>query len=802
MSFPPSSSAFDLSELIAQTQSRLASSGPSASSGGADPGASSAGFLSPEPTGGVSVRSTSASFFTPPGGGRDASVLGEFSSGGGVPSSGSSGVFPIFKMSADVMPLLCCGISSGLKFCTAGKTTCTVRQHQKKFAVTLDDLYIAGPRNKAYQEISVASSKVPSESLNQLLLEKYSLEAWQRLFAAVSQSNSKLDETEFDNLKRRTLTSSSIGVTPRKKMERYDEEPSAGEETSADKLSPIGTLLMAEVEDADTEVLAAQMDKILTLAKDNAAGLDKLRREVGADIDRLEVAVQEIACKAGTDPGVGEAPMLSAWEGIAYVNTTLNEVAQASGNLHSEMAASRRRVEDLENKVDVKNENRLKEMENRFIQVETLAKLLFAENQKLSAAIKARPSGSSAFTFGIPPREPGVTLESEKKIQGLEEYVKNLEARVVRAETRGLSTHNSMGDPERAAQVGLLEAKLKTLEARVSSKPVTVAGRTFLSLPDVEAWVAKHAPASGSYLYHDCVSLLENLNATDMCRTDIITDIYQTQKVGLKAEAEARQIASFRITLPSIFCGNQKELTVATTGKHFPGCKTFTQWNAHDGYSGLKFTIERGLVDIRSSIKYDIDSILEDFPEAKSFANDLHGLAHTWINEYVSWLDSFISELKTISGCSIEAAFELGTKCGKRVFEELRRERSMAANANSEPSQARRTAKYLYATLRAHTLMQEFLDRGFRDHSSIFPVINFHLYQTTVSRITVDKHVLDLKNDIKKIEARCNQIDTLSSKVQKLTNPSGTGSQGGAGRGRGGGRGGNSSPGSATTDPE
>lgn len=202
------------------------------------------------------------------------------------------------------------------------------------------------------------------------------------------------------------------------------------------------------------------------------------------------------------------------------------------------------------------------------------------------------------------------------------------------------------------------------------------------------------------------------------------------------------------------------------------------------------------MIDIRSSIKYDIDSILEDYPEAKSFANDLYGLAHTWINEYVSWLDSFISELKTISGSTIETAYELGTKCGKRVFEELRRERSMAANANSEPNQARRTAKYLYATLRSHAVMQEFLDRGFRDHTSIFPVINFHLYQTSASRLTLDKTVLELKNDIKKIDSRCNQIDALTSKVQRLSgnNGGGAGNNGGAGRGRGGGRGGNTSP--------
>ena len=799
MSSPPVSDELDLNALIAQTQSRLATSGPSASSDVVVSSDSAMGLFSPGLPGASSVRSSSTAFFTPPVGGRDAGVLGESFAGGGVPSSGSSsGVFSMFQMSADVASLLCCGVAAGSKFCTLGKATCTVRQHAKKFSFTPGAFYIAGPRNKAFQQVSVEASLIPARAREKLILEKYPLETWQRLFAVIAQAEEELGEEEFENLKRRIVAGTAIGLTPRKGQNRYEEERESWERSKDTKLSPIGMMLMEEVQEVETEVLAAQLDKLLVLSKDTASGLSKLRMEVGSDIDRLELAVQEVACKAGTDPGLADAPMLSAWDGVAYVNHSLQEAKQTTGNLHNELAASRRRVEELESK-DAKTEAKFKEMENRFSQVETLAKLLFAENKKLAAAVGSRPAAPS-FSFGAGPMPIPTIMDTERKFVGMENYIKGIDARLTKAESTvaagmGVATSD---DPERIVKVNLMEAKLRTLEARVSSKPVTVAGRTFLSLPDVEAWVIKNAPGSVSYLYYDCVSLLESINATDMSRSEIITDIYQTQKVGLKAEAEARQIASFRLTLPSIFCGNQKELTIATAGKHFPGCKTYAQWNAHDGYSGLKFIIERGLIDVRSSIKHDIDSILEEHPEAKSFANDIHGLTHTWIMEYVSWLDSFITELKTISGCTIEDAYELGTKCGKRVFEELRRERSMAANANAEPNVARRTAKYLLATLRAHALMQEFLDRGFRDHTSIFPVINFHLYQTTASRITLDKYYLELKTDMKRIDARCNQIDTLSSKVQKLsTTPGGAG--GGGGRGRGG-RGGSNNQ--TANDPE
>ncbi len=54
------------------------------------------------------------------------------------------------------------------------------------------------------------------------------------------------------------------------------------------------------------------------------------------------------------------------------------------------------------------------------------------------------------------------------------------------------------------------------------------------------------------------------------------------------------------------------------------------------------------------------------------------------------------------------------------------------------------------------------IERGFR---AIFPVLNFHRFQSTTTRITVEKFMTDIRNDIKKMDARCNQIDALQSKV-------------------------------------
>lgn len=60
--------------------------------------------------------------------------------------------------------------------------------------------------------------------------------------------------------------------------------------------------------------------------------------------------------------------------------------------------------------------------------------------------------------------------------------------------------------------------------------------------------------------------------------------------------------------------------------------------------------------------------------------------------------------------------------------------------------------------------MQDYVGRGFRDHQSIFPVINYHLFRSSVTKSTFDKH----KQALQKLELRCNQIDSLQGKIAKL----------------------------------
>jgi hypothetical protein len=55
----------------------------------------------------------------------------------------------------------------------------------------------------------------------------------------------------------------------------------------------------------------------------------------------LEVAVKDVALKTGKDPGLGDTPMLSAWEGIVFVNSSTQENSNLVMTLQKEVLGVR-----------------------------------------------------------------------------------------------------------------------------------------------------------------------------------------------------------------------------------------------------------------------------------------------------------------------------------------------------------------------------------------------------------------------------------------------------------------------------
>ncbi len=116
--------------------------------------------------------------------------------------------------------------------------------------------------------------------------------------------------------------------------------------------------------------------------------------------------------------------------------------------------------------------------------------------------------------------------------------------------------------------------------------------------------------------------LVERLSGNYVERKDVINEWYQATKVGL-GEHEARHVASFKITYPTVF-GYVKD-GIANAKHNLPVVKTFKEWNSFDSESGVKSFVMNGMEDLKLQLYQDISTFLGDqFYDARVLANDMH----------------------------------------------------------------------------------------------------------------------------------------------------------------------------------
>jgi hypothetical protein len=127
---------------------------------------------------------------------------------------------------------------------------------------------------------------------------------------------------------------------------------------------------------------------------------------------------------------------------------------------------------------------------------------------------------------------------------------------------------------------------LKSLESRIPIyNLLRLGGMTFQSRCDVAVFVENKMPSNSFSMFQDIVTLMERLSGTYVERKDVISEWYQATKVGLD-EREARHVASFKITSPTVF-GYIKEGS-SSSKHHLPAVKSFKDWNSFDCESGIK----------------------------------------------------------------------------------------------------------------------------------------------------------------------------------------------------------------------
>lgn len=108
------------------------------------------------------------------------------------------------------------------------------------------------------------------------------------------------------------------------------------------------------------------------------------------------------------------------------------------------------------------------------------------------------------------------------------------------------------------------------------------------------------------------------------------------------------------------------------------------------------------------------------------------------------------------------------TVCVRRLFEEIHSERVVARDIFDHNDKAFSTAKYLWATWKAHAVMSKYLKHQFYEHPSIAAVLARHLADNHVKHDdSLASKVSSLGKSITKIEKAAVGADQAASTAEK-----------------------------------
>jgi len=313
------------------------------------------------------------------------------------------------------------------------------------------------------------------------------------------------------------------------------------------------------------------------------------------------------------------------------------------------------------------------------------------------------------------------------------------------------------------SEVKLLHDRYATVDDKLHSESVQIDDFVFGSRRDTEKWVREHVPGHDPDGFHDIMTILMLVTEPHITFKDGMDEAYLSSKVGFNSSSSARNAHSFRCELPDIF---GRMIAGSDKGFPLPALKTQKIWNPNDGVSGVRRSTSQ-------SLRFQVENIklmLTHFygtSKAYHLSFTLLSKSHSFWIALSNWIDEFHLKLTIVSCCSVDEAWLLVASCVRGIFRELRRVRIVAQEAEKLPDKATSCALFLWGSLQAHRIMDEFIVHSFEGHPVITPVINMHLFQHRVPlslHTSLKTKVLVMEKTLHEHRKELDRLKTASAK--------------------------------------
>jgi hypothetical protein len=297
---------------------------------------------------------------------------------------------------------------------------------------------------------------------------------------------------------------------------------------------------------------------------------------------------------------------------------------------------------------------------------------------------------------------------------------------------------------------------MKQLQLRVVGKGVQIANRTFQSFDDVRTWVITNLPIHRYGLFVDGVSIFEFFTHGHIDAETTYSSFYSQYRTGFQSTFEARVASSIQNLFPTVFGKSDSKMD---TAEALPALKTPDKWDSNDGNTGLRYQISRNMAYVEFQIQETISAVLGPYPEAKHMAQECLHQSKRFALELSQFITTDFQKWRH-QGHAPKDAWKMTSVCVRRIFEELYSERVVARGVYNQKDPDFTTAKYLWATWKAHAVMEKYLRHQFYEHPAISAVLARHLADNYVK--PDDSH----GNKLKTLEAQVKALETAHQTLQ------------------------------------
>ena len=309
----------------------------------------------------------------------------------------------------------------------------------------------------------------------------------------------------------------------------------------------------------------------------------------------------------------------------------------------------------------------------------------------------------------------------------------------------------------------------------------------YFSTPDdLENWMRSVMTHPSHGLFVNLVSFSEFFGADRYVeRNTTLNEIYMSSKIGYSTVADSIVASSFQNVLPAAYGrpissnkSNEQELTAQP---ELPGLPSFSKWDNRDGRNGRRFWIREEARKTEQQLDGCIRSQLQG--SVQMLAKDLLMDSFSMSDALYTFISTSYEDTMHSGRFDTDQAWTLTCSFVKRIFQEISHERVIARDGIDVDDHWGTSSKFLFATLKAHSIMAEFMKLSIKDHPSISSeMVKFVCYsQPTadssemLSRLSGleslqradQSNISKLDNRIKKIESWKGDSDKLLKKLKE-----------------------------------